>query len=113
MPTDSILPMTQDWKQLRAQRTMEELPLSMANARLLILRALETGNVDTTGHIKQRGIERNFTNIDVENVIRNGHFVGKPKFNPDYENWCFVIRGKTEGKVLEVRVGLDLRIDCD
>jgi len=85
----------------------------MENARLLLVRAFETGIVETTGHIKQRGIERNFTNVDVENVVRNGQIIGKPKFNPEYENWCFVIRGKIEGRVLEVRVGLDLGVDCD
>jgi hypothetical protein len=114
MPTVSIAPMTQDWKQLRGRSTpSEEFPLSMANGRMLLIRAYETGIVETTEHIKQRGIERNFTNVDVENVVRNGQIVGKPKFNPHFENWCFVIRGKIEGKVLEVRVGLAASIDYD
>jgi len=114
MPTVSILAtMTRDWKQLRPESSPKQFPLSMANARTLLIRAYETGIVETTEHIKQRGIERNFTNVDVENVVRNGQIVGKPKFNAHFENWCFVIRGKIEGKMLEVRVGLAPSADYD
>jgi hypothetical protein len=105
--------MTQDWKQLRGHDSPKRFPLSIENTRLLLIRAFETGIVETTGHIKQRGIERNFTNVDVENVVRNGQIIEKPRFNPEYENWCFVIRGKIEGKVLEVRVGLDPGTDYE
>jgi hypothetical protein len=105
--------MSQDWKQLRAQSDSAEFPASMDNARKLLIRAYEEGSVDTTKHIQQRAVERNFTTVDVENVVRNGSFVGKPKLSPDHQNWCFKIRGKIEGKTLEVRVGLDPGIDFD
>jgi hypothetical protein len=58
--------MTQEWKQLRPQGKGEELPLSKANARCLLLRALECGTVEVTGHFKKRGIERHFTTVDAE-----------------------------------------------
>lgn len=106
--------MTQDWKRLRDLATrLPEFPLSMGNAHKLLIRAYEIGNVETTSHIKQRCVERKFSTIDVENVVRNGAIIGKPKFAPNYENWCFILRGKTEGKTLEVRVGLYPGVDYE
>jgi hypothetical protein len=109
--------MTQAWKRLRDLAAQAEqapiFPLSMTNGHKLLVRAYESGNVETTSHIKQRCVERRFSTVDVENIVRNGTIVGKPKFAPDYGNWCFILRGKSAGKNLEVRVGLYLDVNCD
>ncbi len=103
--------MTQEWKQLRPQIKGEELPLSMANAQRLLWRALEFGTIEVTGHFKKRGIQRHFTTVDAENILRNGTICSKPRFDPDYENYCFSVRGKYEGKTLELKVALDPGVD--
>jgi hypothetical protein len=105
--------MSQEWKQLRVPYHPEEFPISIANAHRLLVRALELGNVEVTGHFKQRGTERNFTTVDAENILRKGTICRKPIFDPAYENYCFNVRGKYEGRTLELKVALDPGVDYD
>lgn len=105
--------MGQEWKQLRVPYGPQEFPLSIPNAHRLLVRALEIGNVEITGHFKQRGVERNFTTIDAENILRRGTICAKPVFDPEYENYCFNVRGKYEGRTLELKVALDPSVDYE
>ncbi len=107
--------MTEEWKQLREQRRYSdaEFPLSTTNAQRLLVKALEEGNVDVLDHFKRRCAERNFTTVDAERIIRTGRICGKPRRDSDYENWRITVRGKYEGKRLEISVALDLNVDCE
>lgn len=107
--------MTQDWKEQRQEQTehSQECPVSLVNIQRLAIRALELGNVDIPGHFKRRCAERNCSTLDVERVIRKGTICQKPKFNPDFENWRFTMRARCDGRSIDVRLALDLRVECE
>jgi hypothetical protein len=91
----------------------EEFPLSLDNARKLLLRGLMAGNVLITKHFKQRQEERGFTTIDIERVIRYGTLAGQPEHCSDFNNWMFRFTGKCETKNFEARVALDWSEDLE
>src|SRR5271170_5692844 len=107
-------PMTQDWKRLReVSQSPVELSLSPDNVKRLLLTALETGNVEITSHLKRRCAERSFTTVDAENVIRTGIVFGRVLFDIEYENYRITMRGRIEGRILEIRLGLDPSVDYE
>lgn len=107
------MPSMNEWRQLLLFSTGPEFPLSMDNARVLLLRAVMVGNVVITKHFKTRGEERGFTTVDVERVLRNGRFCGEPEYSEEFNDWLFRIAGKCDTRNLEVRVGLDWSEDLD
>jgi hypothetical protein len=102
-----------EWRQLILFETEKEFPLSLNNARILLLRAVMVGNVIVTAHFKKRGKERGFTTVDVERVLRDGRIVGHPQYSDDFKNWVFRLAGKCETRNFEARVGLDWTEDLD
>ena len=102
-----------EWRQLILFGTQEEFPLSLDNARELLLRAVMIGNVVITGHFKKRGIERGFTTVDMERVLRDGKIVCLPEYNRDFNNWVFRLAGKCETRNFEARVALDWAEDLE
>jgi len=103
-----------DWKQLYLRGLEErEFPLSLDNARVLLLNALVRGRVHITKHFKERSAERGFTTVDVERVIRSGNFVCPPKFDEANQNWVFRLSGKCDTCNFEARVALDWSEDLE
>jgi hypothetical protein len=91
----------------------EQFPLTLDNARSLLLRGLMAGNVVITKHFKQRREERDFTTIDIERVIRYGTLVDQPEYRKDFNNWVFRFSGKCETRKFEARVALDWSEDLE
>jgi hypothetical protein len=87
--------------------------VSIDNARILIVRALEVGRIHITEHFGQRARERKFTSVDAERVLKTGIIVGSPTYCPAYENWCFSVIGISGSRALEVRVGIDFNLDLE
>ena len=56
-----------------------ELPVSLFNAKTLIVLALDVGRIHITEHFSQRARERKFTTLDAERVLRYGNIVGSPR----------------------------------
>ena len=100
-------------RRLQFLETTTECPVSVENAHALLIRALEDGSAHITEHFKLRTTERNFTTVDAERIIRTGKIVGEPEYCPQFENWCFAVRGKCESRTLEIRVGLDFNMDLE
>lgn len=90
-----------------------EFPLTLDNARILLLRAVMIGNIIITSHFKKRGEERGFTTIDVERVLRDGKIICLPDHNEDFNNWVFRLTGKCETRNFEARVALDWSEDLE
>jgi hypothetical protein len=106
--------MTQDWKRQReAQRRVGALPMSIDNLRKLLIRAVELGNLDITSHFKQRCLQRGFTTLDAENVVRSGQITvcERPWFDAENDHYRMTVKGKIEGKTLEIGIGLDPSVD--
>ena len=99
------------WRQLQLPSLSEELPISTENALTLLVKALEEGRVHVTEHFKMRSRERDFTTVDVEQAIRQGHLLSEPSFCPDFETWVFRLHWKCENRLLEIRVALDFKED--
>jgi hypothetical protein len=89
------------------------LPVSIENARVLIVKALVLGRMHVTEHFKERGRERGFTTVDAEKIVRDGAIVGKPSYCPRFENWRFKLTGISCSRKLEICVGLSLELDLD
>lgn len=102
-----------EWRQLILFGTQEEFPLSLENARILLLRAVMVGNTVITAHFKERGEERGFTTVDVERVLRDGRICCPPQYNEDFTNWVFRLAGKCETRNFEARVALDWTEDLE
>jgi hypothetical protein len=90
-----------------------EFPLTLDNARVLLLRAIMVGNVIITKHFKTRGQERDFTTVDVERVLRDGKFSADPEYCENFQDWVFRIAGKCDVRNFEARVGLDWSEDLE
>jgi hypothetical protein len=90
-----------------------EFPLSLENARILLLRAVMIGNILITSHFRQRGEERGFTTVDVERVLRDGEVVSLPRYSSEFNNWVFCLAGKCETRKFEARVALDWTEDLE
>lgn len=102
-----------EWRQLILFGSHEEFPLSLDNARVLLLRAVMVGNIVITTHFKKRGEERGFTTVDVERVLRDGEIVCDPEHCEDFNNWVFRLAGKCETRNFEARVALDWSEDLE
>ena len=81
--------------------------LSPENASALCIRGWDAGSIHITAHFKQRALERSFTTIDTENVIRYGKMRGDGEYCPEFTNWKYRFYRKVEDKELEVVVSLD------
>lgn len=106
--------MTQEWKRQREiQKRVGALPLSIDNLRKLLIRAIELGNVDITSHFKQRCVQRGFTTLDAENLIRSGQVTvcEKPWFDTECDHYRMTVKGKIEGRTLEIGIALDPSVD--
>jgi hypothetical protein len=101
----------ENWKQLRFPQIGEEFPVSLDNARLLLIQCLEQGRIHLTEHFKTRRTERNFTTLDVEKAVKSCQVLVEPKYSAKFENWVFRIEGRSENKAIEFRVALDLNED--
>jgi hypothetical protein len=101
------------WKQLRLGTVDRTFPLTLANAHVVIVRALELGYVHITDHFKQRCKDRKFTTIDAERIIKTGKIVWEPEYSLRFDNWCFRVRGKCEKRSLEMRIALDCKQDYE
>lgn len=102
-----------EWRQLLLFGSDEEFPLSLDNARTLLIRAVMIGNVVITKHFKERGKERGFTTVDVERVLRDGKIARPPEHDRDFNNWVFRLVGKCETRNFEACVALDWTEDLD
>jgi hypothetical protein len=102
-----------EYRQLILFGVEEEFPLSLDNARILLLRAVMIGNVVITAHFRKRGEERGFTTVDVERVLRDGRIVCLPQYNEEFKNWVFRLTGKCETRNFEARVALDWAEDLE
>lgn len=100
-------------RQLRFPQLGDECPVSLDNARKLLVRALEEGRTYPTEHFKKEGRERRFTTLDAEHIIRSGELIGNPEPCPDYDTWLFKLIGKCETRFLEIRAALDFKEDLD
>lgn len=112
MDKEAIISNQTQWRQmLLFQRS--EFPLTLDNARVLLLRAIMVGNVIVTKHFKERSQQRNFTTVDVERVLRDGEFSAEPEYCEIFQDWVFRIAGKCDVRNFEARVGLDWSEDLD
>jgi hypothetical protein len=108
--------MTQEWKRQRdelAKASSRGLPISKENLKRLVVRAIELGNVDITDHLRKRCAERQFTTVDAENILRNGTIVGPSWFDIEFETYRLTMRGKVEGKILDIGVAIDPSVDYE
>jgi hypothetical protein len=103
----------ENWKQLRFPQIGEEFPVSLDNARVLLIQCLEQGRIHLTEHFKTRRAERDFTTLDVEKAIKSCPILAEPKYSATFDNWVFRIEGRCENKLLEFRVALDLNEDLE
>jgi hypothetical protein len=100
-------------RQLRFPQLGDECPVSLENARKLLVRALEEGRTHPTDHFKKRARERDFTTVDAEHVIRSGQLMDEPDPCPGHDTWTFKLLGKCETRLLEIRVALSFKEDLD
>lgn len=105
--------MNENWKQLRFPQIGEEFPVSLDNARVLLIQCLEQGRIHLTEHFKTRRTERNFTTLDVEKAVKSCKLLAEPKYSAKFDNWVFRVEGRCENKILEFRVALDLNEDLE
>ncbi len=85
--------------------------LSSNNAKVVLLRAWTQGTVRFTTHFKMRGIERGFTTIDAETLMRVGTVQGKGEFCPIRNNFKYRLRGLVEERMVEMVFALDPTTD--
>jgi hypothetical protein len=112
MDKEATISNQNQWRQLLLFETTE-FPLSLDNARVLLLRAIMVGNVIITNHFRERSQERNFTTVDVERVLRDGGFSADPMYSENFQDWVFKIAGKCDVRNFEARVGLDWSEDLE
>ena len=86
-------------------------PLSPENARVVIQRAWSVGRVQVTPHFRKRSRERDFTTLDVGNVIRYGLACSQAEFCEQFQNHKYRIRLVMEDSTLEVVIALDYSED--
>lgn len=90
-----------------AKAKVSHAPMSSLNAQGVALCALEHGTERISQHFKERAMERGFSTIDAENVIRDGRPKGGPEYCPDFGNYKYHFIGKVDDQTLEVVVALD------
>jgi uncharacterized protein DUF4258 len=82
-------------------------PTSHAHAKEIIIRALDIGRVVFSAHFRQRCLERMFTTVDAERVIRNGRIQSGPVADTGFGTWKYEIIGLCDGGELVIVVALD------
>jgi hypothetical protein len=97
-----------DWKEdlLQLSLTGSNFPITLENARRLLHQGIVQGRVHITDHIRQRAVERAFTTVDVERIVKSGNIIAVPQYCEDFANWVFRMQGKCDTRNLEVRVAL-------
>jgi len=105
--------LNENWKQLRFPQIGEEFPVSLDNARVLLVQCLEQGRIHLTEHFKTKRVERIFTTLDVEKAIKSCQILSEPKYSAKFDDWVFQVQGRCENKVLEFRIALDLNEDLE
>jgi hypothetical protein len=106
-------PVADHWKQLRFPQIGQAFPVSLENARVLLIQCLEQGRIHLTEHFKTRRVERNFTTLDMEKAIKSCQTLIEPEYSEKFDNWVFCIRGQCEDRLLEFRIALDLNEDLE
>lgn len=85
-------------------------PLSIDNAHVLIVRAIERGDVAIPDSFKSYCTI--FSTVDVERVIKTGTIDSNPEHVVD-DMWFFRIVGDYEAREMEIKIALDLAEDLD
>lgn len=98
---------------IESPKSESKFPMSLGNARIMLIRALDLGRIHVTEHFKQRARERSFTTVDAERIIRHGTVDGEPIECPKFKNWRFKLTGISCGQVLEIYVGLSMELDLE
>ena len=88
------------------------LPVSMDNARTLIVNLLEAGKNPDHRKVSALVNESSLT-VEAERVLRTGKIIGSPRYCPKFENWCFSGGGNLGVSHLEIRVGMDFNLDLE
>ena len=74
------------------------------NEAFQLFKAIRRGLIYQTTHFEIRAEQRDFTMEDVLEVAENGVMSKRsPKYNPEYDNWTYLVRGKDiDGNKLEI-----------
>ena len=99
----------------KLQRAVRDEALSGVTAKAIAMEAWLNGRVRWTPHFVQRGRERGFDNLDVENVIRLGFVHSPPEFSARFRNWVYLVERTIPGEAatLGINFAIDLRAYCN
>jgi len=86
-------------------------PLSPENARGVIQGAWSIGRVHITPHFRNRSQERDFTTLDVGNVIRYGEMCPEAEFCEQFQSHKYRMRLVMDDSMLEIVLALDCAED--
>ena len=86
-------------------------PPSQPNLRVMLMRAVELGNVGSSRHFKEQCAQRGFVAPDAEELIETGEIIQGPEYDDDYHSWKCAIWGKVDSKGWKLIVGLDCASD--
>lgn len=89
-----------------------QAPLSPETARLVALESWgKGGRIRSTDHFRTRSSERNFSTLDVQEVIRHGRPECKAEFCREFNNYKYRFQGMVDGLELRVAFALDATQD--
>jgi len=91
----------------------QQVALSPTAAQAVIHKAAEAGRVDFRSHISARMIEREFTSLEMERVLRCGAVRHAPEYDIKRGNWKYRIGAVIEGCTLEIVLAIDAVEDYD
>lgn len=94
-------------KQFQLPLGGKRFPLSLENAHLLIVRAIEHGSIFPLDSFKERCTV--IGTLDAERVIKSGT-ISEPMHFVD-EKWVFNVVGVHQARLLEIKIVLDLAED--
>lgn len=98
----------------RGNRTQSQTPLTPEAARTVALKAwCKGGRLRPTEHFRHRSIERKFTIIEVEFVVRNGRPTDRPEFCERFNTYKYRFEAIVDGLPLRVAFALDATQDYD
>lgn len=81
-------------------------PEKIPHVLKVIKECISSGQYFDTTHAKERKSERNVTLPQILYVLKNGyHEKKKDEFKPEYNDWCYAIKGVTiDGRDLRIVV---------
>lgn len=91
----------------------QQVALSPTAAQAVIHKAAEAGRIDLRSHITARMIEREFTALEMERVLRCGAVRHAPEHDIKRGNWKYRIGAVIEGCMLEIVLAIDATEDYD